>query len=114
VEGISEREAAKRFGIARKTVHKMLGYAAPPGYQRKQAVKRPKLEAFLGIINEILEADKKQIRKQRHTSKRIFERLQQEHGYAGGYTIVKDYVRERKLRQRRCIFRCCMRRDRRK
>jgi transposase len=100
VEGISEREAAKRFGVARKTVHKMLGYAAPPGYQRKQAVKRPKLEAFLGVIDQILEADKKQIRKQRHTSKRIFERLQQEHGYAGGYTIVKDYVRERKLRQK--------------
>ena len=54
VEGISEREASKRFGLARKTVHKMLGYAAPPGYQRNRPVKRPKLEAFLGVIDQIL------------------------------------------------------------
>ncbi|HXP08655.1 MAG TPA: IS21 family transposase [Acidobacteriaceae bacterium] len=100
VEGISEREASRRFGIARKTVHKMLGYSAPPGYQRKQPVKRPKLEAFLGVIDQILEADRQQIRKQRHTSKRIFERLRQEHGYTGGYTVVKDYVREQKLQQK--------------
>jgi transposase len=33
-------------------------------------------------------------RKQRHTSKRIFERLREEHRYTGGYTIVKDYVRQ--------------------
>jgi hypothetical protein len=37
--------------------------------------------------------------KQRHTSKRIFERLRDEHGYAGGITIVKDYVLARRLRQ---------------
>jgi hypothetical protein len=30
-------------------------------------------------------------KKQRHTAKRIFERLRDEHGYAGGITIVKDY-----------------------
>ena len=46
----------------------MLGYSAPPGYQRKQPVRRPKLEAFLGVIDQILEADKQQIRKQRHTA----------------------------------------------
>jgi hypothetical protein len=39
-------------------------------------------------------------RKQRHTAKRIFERLRDEHGYAGGYTIVRDYVRLRKVSQR--------------
>jgi transposase len=100
VEGISEREAAKRFGVARKTVHKMLGFAAPPGYQRKQPIRRPKLEPYLGVINQILESDKQQLRKQRHTSKRIFERLKQEHGYPGGYTVVKDYVREQSLRQK--------------
>jgi transposase len=100
VEGISEREASKRFGIARRTVHKMLDYSLPPGYQRKQPVKRPKLDLYLGVINQILEDDKQQIRKQRHTAKRIFERLKQEHGYTGGYTVVKDYVREQSLRQK--------------
>jgi hypothetical protein len=39
-------------------------------------------------------------RKQRYTSKRIFERLRHEHGYAGGITIVKDYVRAQRLRHR--------------
>ena len=72
VEGISQREASKRFGMARKTVHKMLGYSVPPGYQRKQPVKRPKLEAFLGVIDQILEEDKQQIRKQRHTAEADF------------------------------------------
>jgi transposase len=44
-----------------------------------------------------LEDDKQRPRKQRHTAKRIFERLRAEHAYAGGYTIVKDYVRSSKI-----------------
>ena len=39
-------------------------------------------------------------RKQRHTSRRIFERLRDEYGFTGGYTIVKDYVREQRRGQR--------------
>ena len=35
-----------------------------------------------------------------HTAKRIFDRLRDEYGFTGGYTIVKDYVRERRLRSR--------------
>jgi hypothetical protein len=49
-------------------------------------------DPFVGLIDRILEDDKKRPAKQRHTSKRIFERLREEHGYAGGLTIVKDYV----------------------
>ncbi len=49
------------------------------------------------MIDQDLKEDKQQIRKQRHTAKRIFERLKQEHGYAGCYTVVKDYVREQSL-----------------
>jgi hypothetical protein len=44
-------------------------------------------------VGEGLEADKTAPPKQRHTAKRIFERLRLEHGFAGGYTVVKDYVR---------------------
>jgi transposase len=83
--------------LARETVRKMLRYAVPPGYRRRQPARRPKLERFTGIIDQILEGDREQPRKQRHTAKRIFERLRDEHGFAGGYTIVKDYVREQKL-----------------
>ena len=100
VDKMSEREAARQFGLARETVRKMLRYSVPPGYRRQQAVRRPKLDAWVGTIDQILEADKAEGRKQRHTAKRIFERLHDEHGYTGGYTIVKDYVRLRKLSQR--------------
>jgi transposase len=63
-------------------------------------VRRPKLDAWVGTIDQILEDDKAEGKKQRHTAKRIFERLRDEHSYTGGYTIVKDYVRLRKPGQR--------------
>ena len=52
---------------------------------------------------EFLEDDLARPRKQRHTAKRIFERLRDEYGYDGGYTTVKDYVRENR-RQTREMF----------
>jgi len=100
VEGLSEREAARRFGLARETVRKMLRHSEPPGYRRRQPPKRPKLDPFTGIIDGILEEDRTVHRKQRHTAKRIFERLRDEHGFTGKQTIVKDYVRERRHRLR--------------
>jgi transposase len=99
-EGLSQREAARRFGIDRKTVAKMLRFSVPPGYRRSGPPRRPKLDGFTGIIDRVLEEDRSAHRKQRHTAKRIFERLRDEHGFAGGYTIVKDYVRERRVRSR--------------
>ena len=50
------------------------------------------------MIDAILEADRQVPRKQRHTAKRIFERLRDEHGFDGQCTILKDYVRERRRR----------------
>lgn len=97
VEGISEREAASRFGIARETVRKMLRYAAPPGCRRSKPASRPKLGPYAGIIDQILADDREQPRKQRHTAKRIHERLREEYGFDGGYSSVKEYVREQKL-----------------
>ena len=98
VEGRSQREVAREYGLARKTVRKMLEYSEPPGYQRQKPVRRPKLDPWQGVIDAILEDDKQRRRKQRHTAKRIFDRLRAEHAFTGGYTIVKDYVREQKLR----------------
>jgi transposase len=100
VDQMSEREAAREFGLARETVRKMLRYSVPPGYRRQQPARRPKLDQWVGVIDRIVEEDKSQPRKQRHTAKRIFERLTDEHGFRGGYTIVKDYVRLRRLSQR--------------
>ena len=100
VDKMSEREAAQQFGLARETVRKMLRYAVPPGYRRQQPARRPTLDAWVSTIDQILDEDKAQGQKQRHTAKRIFERLRDEHRFTGGYTIVKDYVRIRKLSQR--------------
>src|SRR6266478_1427591 len=100
IEGLSRREAARRFGIDPRTVAKMLAFSVPPGYRRSRPPARPKLDPFTGIIDQILLEDEGRPRKQRHTSKRIFERLCDEHGYSGGITIVKDYVLSRRLRHR--------------
>ena len=98
VDGMSMREAARVFGLHRDTVRKMLAYSMPPGYRRQTPPRRPKLEPYTGVIDAILEGDLGVPRKQRHTAKRIFERLRDEHGFAGQHTIVKDYVRERRRR----------------
>ena len=100
IEGVSQREAARRFGIDPRTVAKMLAFSVPPGYRRSRPPARPKLDRFTGIIDGILVADEGRPRKQRHTAKRIFEWLRDEYGYAGGITIVKDYVRAQRLRHR--------------
>jgi transposase len=93
VEGKSRREAARVFGLSRETIAKMCRYSAPPGYVRSKEPERPKLGPLVPVIDAILEADKTAPPKQRHTAKRIFERLRIEQGFAGGYTVVKDYVR---------------------
>jgi len=55
---------------------------------------------FIWNHRRILVSDKERPKKQRHMAKRIFERLRDEHGYRGGSTIVKDYVRVQRLQHR--------------
>ena len=84
VESWSQRAVAREFGLSRKSVRKMLQHAVPPGYLRQLPIKRPKLGPWLGVIDAILEDDKQRPAKQRHTAKQIFQRLKEEHGFAGG------------------------------
>jgi transposase len=100
VEGKSRREAARFFGLSRDTISKMCRYSAPPGYLRSKPPERPKLGPLVPVIDAILDADKTAPPKQKHTAKRIFERLRLEHDYAGGYTVVKDYVRLARTKSR--------------
>ena len=99
-DGMSERAAARHFGVSRESVRKMLEFSVPPGYRRTAPVRRPKLDGFTGLIERWLRPDNDDPPKQRHTAKRIFERLRDEHGFTGGYTIVKDYVRDHRRRRR--------------
>jgi transposase len=100
VEGMSRRQAARLFGIDPKTVARMPRFSVPPGYRRSQPPARPKLGPLLPVIERVLEEDAQRPRKQRHTARRIFERLRAAHGFTGGETIVKDYVRARRPRAR--------------
>ncbi len=100
LEGHSRREAARVFGLSRDTIAKMCRYSAPPGYVRSGPAAKPKLGPLVPVIEAILEADRSAPAKQQHTAKRIFERLRDEHGYGGGYTVVKDHVRRQRARGR--------------
>ena len=103
VEEVSIREASRVLGLHRNTVRKMLAYSVPPGCRRQISPRRPKLEPYTGVIDRILEDGLGLPKKQRHTAKRVFERLRDEYGFGGGYTTVKDYVRGHR-RQTREMF----------
>src|SRR5487761_1141868 len=99
-DGKSRREAARVFGLSRETGSKMGRFSMPPGYVLQRPAEKPKLGPLIPVIEAILEADRTAPVKQRHTAKRIFERLRDEHGFAGGYTVVKDHVRIERARGR--------------
>lgn len=94
---LSQRAAIKKYNVGWHTLKKILTHAEPPGYRQRKARLKRKLEPFLPIIQQILTTDRQAPKKQRHTAKRIFERLRDEHGYQGGKTVVKDAVRAWKL-----------------
>jgi len=93
-EGVSKRQILRDEGIHWKTLEKILEYSRPPGYQMQKVRKKPKIGPFEDRIRQILkeERDQHTPKKQRHTAKRIFERLREE-GYRGGATQVKEAVR---------------------
>jgi transposase len=98
VDGLSKRAACREYEIHWDTLRKILDRPEPPGYRRSAPRPRPKLDPFLPVIHQILEQDKKAPRKQRHTARRVFERLRGEHGYTGGLTVVKEAVAAWRLR----------------
>lgn len=91
-DGESIRQIQRETGLHFETVKKILTHSSPPVFQTPARAKR-KLGPYLDLIAAILRADRELPRKQRHTAKRIFERIR-EQGYRGGYTQVKEAVRE--------------------
>ena len=89
----SKREVLRDEGIHWETLKKILEYSEPPGYRLREARPKPKIGPYLERIAQIIEEDKALPKKQRHTAKRIYERIR-EMGYEGKYTQVKDAVRE--------------------
>ena len=95
----SKRSVMREEGLHWETLGKMLAYSQPPGYRRKKRRER-KIDPYVGWIEEVLKADRNVPKKQRHTAKRIYQRLGREKGYQGGYTAVKEVVAELRARRR--------------
>ncbi len=87
------RQLERETGIHRQTLRKIRDNSQPPGYQRANPIEKTRIGPYLDRIKTIIESDQEVHKKQRHTAKRILERLQAE-GFDGGYTIVKDAVRD--------------------
>jgi len=104
VDGMSERAAAREYGLNRRVVAKMVECATPPGYQLSGPRKKRVLGAYTQQIEAILLEDKNAPAKQRHTGQHIFERLRDEFGYTGGSTQVRGYVSEFRARQREAFI----------
>ena len=87
-------EISKKTGADPKTIRKYLAQddfsPQPPVIQEKPS----KLDPFKPIIQEWLDEDKKHWRKQHHTAQRVYERLVEEHGYTGSYSIVQRYMKK--------------------
>lgn len=103
VDGESKRSVMRHYGIHYQTLEKILRHSEPPGYRMERLRGKPKLGPFVDVVASILEADKTAPRKQRHTAKRIFDRLRDEYGYSGGYTVVRQAVHDLR-RQRQEVF----------
>jgi transposase len=95
-EGLSIRALAERHGVHRRAVRQALASAVPPAKRAAMGRPAPKLGPYRVIVDEWLAADRVAPRKQRHTAKRIWSRLVDEHGADVAQTTVRDYVRSRK------------------
>lgn len=92
-EGEGKRQICREYGLHFLTLQKILAHPEPPGYRQSRPREKRKIGPYLPLIDEILTKDRKAPKKQRHTAKRIFDRLVDEYGYDGRYTAVKEAVR---------------------
>ncbi|MCA1699708.1 MAG: IS21 family transposase [Actinobacteria bacterium] len=95
-EELSIHELARRHAVHRRTVRQALAAALPPARKRPQDRPAPKLGGYRALIDSWLEADREAPPKQRHTARRVFERLRDEHGVEVSERQVRRYVRERR------------------
>jgi len=104
VDGASQREASREFGVNRRTVRKMVENAIPPAYDAQKPRRKPKMEGFLAHIESMLKEDETSPWKQRQTAKRLYERLRDECGYKGGPCLVRRAVKRLRVRTREAFI----------
>jgi transposase len=102
-DGTSIRAIAREFHHSRRKIREVLANPQPEPYARTKPPPAPILGSFHAIIDGILAADEDAPPKQRHTAKRIYDRLAAEYHYRGGYDAVRRYVAKHR-RDRRETF----------
>jgi transposase len=95
-EGASIRELAGRHHVHRRTVRQALNSAVPPPRKQYPQRRGPAAGAYAVVIDGWLLADKAMPRKQRHTARRVWQRLVAEHGATMSEVTVSRYVTRRK------------------
>src|SRR5690606_30128711 len=93
-EGWPIRKIARELGHSRKTVRKALSDAGPWTYRLTQPRPSPKAGPYRDLIRQWLEEDRRAPRKQRHTARRVYERLRDEYGYDGAESSIRRVVAE--------------------
>src|SRR5262245_66059795 len=89
---LSLRQACREYQLNFRTVHKIVHQPEPAPYRARQPRAKPTLGPFLPLLHQILEGDRHAPPKQRHTARRLYERLRDEHGYPACPSIVRAAV----------------------
>src|SRR5262249_60479501 len=101
------RTGASEYGPTFRPVQMIVPHAAPPAYPARTPRPKPVLGPVLPIIHQLLDDDRHAPPKQRHTARRIYERLRDEHGYQGKDSVVRDAVRLYKQSQAEVFVPLC-------
>ncbi|MGH8880403.1 MAG: IS21 family transposase, partial [Stackebrandtia sp.] len=96
-EGLSIRELSERHQVHRRTVRQALDSAIPPPRKRYPRRPRPAIDPYAAVIDAWLVADRDVPRKQRHTARRVWQRLVAEHGARVAEVTVSRYVARRRV-----------------
>ncbi len=95
-QGVTNSEACRIVGVDRRAVRQALAEALPPPRRQPEGRPAPALGPYRGLIDEWLAADREAPRKQRHTARRIWQRLVEEHGASVAESSVRQHVRVRR------------------
>jgi hypothetical protein len=97
VELLSIRELAERHRVHRRTVRQAVASAVPPPRKAYPPRRRPAIDPYVDMIDSWLVADRDVPRKQRHTARRIWQRLVAEQGATLAEVTVSRYVARRRM-----------------
>lgn len=97
IEELSIRELADRHGVHRRTVRQALASAMPPPRKAYARRSRPAMDPWVEVIDSWLLGDREVPRKQRHTARRVWQRLVAEHGASVAEVTVSRYVARRRV-----------------